>query len=100
MNAQATATHDGLVHRRAMSGRNRAQCGATAPERGYINLSTHGVRVTCPDCQPKQPASIIGIDCPRCSYHGWAALTPEAIESTSMTCAGCNHSAPVRDFIK
>lgn len=97
---EATATHDGLVHRRAMSGRGRAQCGATAPERGYLNLSVHGVRVTCPSCQPDQsPRTFVTLTCPRCFAHGWLSLTTAEIERGSTTCDKCHHAALVTDFI-
>lgn len=96
---RATMKQDGLIHRQAMSGRGRAQCGATAPEHGYLNLSMHGVRVTCPRCQPQESPSIVSLSCPRCGDHGWSALTHAEIASASTTCAACHHTAPVRDFI-
>lgn len=49
---QETLRQDGLIHRRAMSGHGRAQCGAEAPEYGWLNLSNTGVGVTCPRCNP------------------------------------------------
>lgn len=95
-----TLRQDGLIHRQAMSGSGRAQCGATAPDQGFLNLSAHGVGVTCPDCQPKQAPSVFcGISCPRCSDHGWWALTREEASNGLATCKQCGYVAPMRDFI-
>lgn len=96
---QATLRQDGLIHRMAMSGRGRAQCGATAPEHGYINLAHNGVGITCPSCQPQQPPSIRSITCPRCFDHGWTVLTDAEAESGTTTCKRCDHSAPAREFL-